>query len=299
MSSRHSVLITAAPSGIGAVDADCFARGDSDAGPVGRDRGRTRAPFQRGIRLTGQGRAHLEDDVRLEERCRERARIVHELHDTLLQGFLGASMLLHQAVEQTPADYPSKPALSSALRLVNQAIDEGRAAIQGIHTASTAPSSLEHAFSNLLGEVATGRCLRLRVFVQGKPWTLNPAIQEQLFLIGREAAMNALRHSQATKIEVEIQYQHDLLRVFVRDNGCGINPETVQRECDSHWGLRGMRERAENISARFAVWSRTGAGTEMCVAIPIDFAKRQPMDGAATDSRRESAGSRAKRATTT
>ena len=56
---------------------------------------------------------------------------------------------------------------------------------------------------------------------------------------------------------------------FVRDNGCGINPEAVQRECDSHWGLRGMRERAEHISARFGIWSRTGAGTEVCVAIPI------------------------------
>ena len=82
-------------------------------------------------------------------------------------------------------------------------------------------------------------------------------------MIGREAAMNALRHSQATKIEVEVRYLRDLLRVFVRDNGCGINPETVQRECDPHWGLRGMRERAENISARFAVCSRTGAGTEV------------------------------------
>ena len=89
------------------------------------------------------------------------------------------------------------------------------------------------------------------------------------------------------------------LMSFVRDNGCGINPEAVQRECDSHWGLRGMRERAENINARFAVWSRTGAGTEVCVAIPIDVTKRQPMDGAATESRRESTGSRAKRAATT
>src|ERR1700722_4440863 len=256
MSSRHSVLNTGAPSGLCAVNADCFARGGSDAGPVGRDRGRTRATFQRGIRLTGQGQVHLEDDIRLEERCRERARIVHELHDTLFQGFLGASMLLHQAAEQTPADSPSKPALSSALRLVNQAIDEGRAAIQGIHTASTAPSSLEHAFSNLLGEVATGRGLRLRGFVQGKPWTLNPAIQEQLFLIGREAIINALRHSEATQIEIEIQYLRDLLRVVVRDNGCGINPEAVRRKSDSHWGLRGMRERAENISARFDIWSR-------------------------------------------
>ena len=56
--------------------------------------------------------------------------------------------------------------------------------------------------------------------------------------------MNALRHSQATKIEVEVQYLRDLLRVFVRDNGCGINPEADQKASDSHWGLRGMRERA-------------------------------------------------------
>jgi signal transduction histidine kinase len=276
MSSRHSVLNTGAPSGLCAVNADCFAKGGPDAGPLGRDRGRTRAAFQRGIRLSGPGQAHLGDDIRQEERCRERARIAHELHDTLFHGFLGASMLLHQAVEQTPADYPSKPALISALRLMNQAIDEGRAAIQGIHTASTAPSSIEQAFSNLLSEVATGRGLRLRVFVHGKPWTLNPTIQEQLFLIGREAAMNALRHSQATKIEVEVQYLRDLLHVFVRDNGRGINPEAVQKEGDSHWGLRGMRERAESIGARFGVWSRIGAGTEVRTAVPVEVAKRKP-----------------------
>src|SRR5262249_12365636 len=114
MSSRHSVLITSAPSRIGAVDADCFARGAADAGPVGRGRRRTKAAFQRGIRPTDQRQRRLEDDIRLEERRRERARIVQELHDTLLQGFLGASMVLDQAVEQTPADSPSKPALSRA-----------------------------------------------------------------------------------------------------------------------------------------------------------------------------------------
>jgi signal transduction histidine kinase len=122
---------------------------------------------------------------------------VHELHDTLMQGFLGASMLLDQAVEQTPADSPSKskPALRRALCLVRRSIDEGRAALRGLQTASPAPSSLEQAFSNLLSEVTTGRGVRLRIFVQGTPRTLNPTIQEQLLLIGREAVMNALRHS--------------------------------------------------------------------------------------------------------
>lgn len=206
----RSIHEAGARSEIGAVDADRVAPGGTDAPLVGGNRGRTRAAFRLWKRMTGPGQANLEDDIRLEERLRERARIAHELHDTLFQGFFAASMLLHQAVEQTPADYPSKPALSSALRIVHQAIDEGRAAILGVHTDSPAPSSLEQAFSNLLSEVTTGRGPRLRVFVQGKPWTLNPAVQEQLFLIGREAVINALRHSQATTIEVEVQYLRDL-----------------------------------------------------------------------------------------
>jgi signal transduction histidine kinase len=295
----RSIHEASARSETSAVDADCFAHDGTDAPLAGGTRGRTRAALRLWKRMIGKGQANPEDGIRRGESFSERARIANELHDTLFQGFFGASMLLHQAVDQTSADYPSKPALSSALRMVNQTIDERREAIQGIHMASTAPSNLEHTFSKLLAEVAIGRGLRLRVLVLGKPWTLNPAIQEQLFLIGQEAAMNALRHSQATEIEVEIQYQRDLLRVFVRDNGCGINPEAVQKECDSHWGLRGMRERAEHISARFGIWSRTGAGTEVCVAIPIDLAKRQPMNAAATDWGRESAGSGPKSAATT
>ena len=274
MSSRHSVLITGAPSGMGALYTDSFARGGSDAGLRGRRR--TGAAFQRAIRSAGHGPAHLEADIRLQERCRERARIVHELHDTLLQGFLGASMLLGQAVEQTPPDSPSKPALSTALRLIRRAIDEGRAAIRGIHTASPAPSSLEQAFSNLVSEVTTGRGMRFRVFVQGEPRALDPSIQEQIFLIGREAVMNALRHSQATQIEIEVQYLRNLLRVSICDNGCGIEPEAVQKAGDSHWGLRGMRQRAENIDAQFDIWSRPGAGTEVRAAVRLGGCQLNP-----------------------
>ena len=224
------------------------------------------------LRLTGRRQAGLEVDIRLEERRRERERIVHELHDTLLQGFLGASMLLHQAEAQTPADAPSKPALGRALRLVRQAIDEGRAAMRGIQTSSPAPASLEQALSNLLEEGTPGQDVRLQLFIQGKPWPLNPAIQEQVFLIGREAVMNALRHSNATNIEVELQYTRCLLRLVIRDNGCGIDPNAVQGRRDSHWGLCGMRERAKNIDAQFEIWSRRGNGTEVHVRLPSRFA---------------------------
>ena len=270
MSSKHSVLIAGVPSGIGGVHADGFTRCGPVAVPKPLARMQPKTAVQKPCRPAGQRKPLPDGDIRPEDYCRERARIVHELHDTLFQGFIGASMLLGQAVEQTPADSPLKPALSRALRLVRRAVDEGRAVIQGIHTGSPAPSSLEEAFSKLLSEVTTGRGLRLRIILHGEPQTLNPAIQEQLFLIGREAIVNALRHSEGTKIEVEVQYLRDLLRLFVRDNGCGINPEAVQKASDSHWGLRGMRERAESIGARFGIWSRTGAGTEVRVAVRLN-----------------------------
>ena len=269
MSTSYSALISSAPSGMGAARDDCFAGRGSDALTITRGRARTGAGFERQFRLTGQVQAQIENDMRLEER----ARMVHELHDTLFQGFVGASMLLDQAVEQTPADSPSKPALIRARVLVRRSIDEGRKAMRGLSTASTAHAGLEEAFSNLLGEVALGQGVQLRIFVQGRTRALIPTIQEQLFLIGREAVMNALRHSGATNIEVEIQYLPDLLCVLIRDNGCGIKLESVQKAGDSHWGLRGMRQRAENVGAQFEVWSKIGAGTEVRVAAPVNVRK--------------------------
>jgi len=272
MSTRHSALISGAPFGMGAAHADCFANRGYDAVEATPGRTRTRAAFQRRFRPTKHARAQFENDIRLEERREERARMAHELHDTLFQGFVGASMLLDQAVEQTPADSPSKPALSRALVLVRRAIDEGRKTMRGLPRASHAPVSLEEAFSKLLEEVTPGQGAQLQIFVQGRTRALNPAIQEQLFLIGREAVMNALRHSEATNIEVEIHYLRDLLCVLVRDNGCGIKPEAVQKESDSHWGLSGMRQRAKDIGAQFDVWSQIRSGTEVRVAVPVDGA---------------------------
>jgi signal transduction histidine kinase len=162
-------------------------------------------------------------------------------------------------------DSCSKPTLARILHL-------GRAAIRGIHTAIPLPVSLEKAFSDLLHEVTPKRGIRLRIFIEGKRQALRPATQEQLFLIGREAVVNALRHSKATTIEVEVQYLRCSVRVFVRDNGSGINSDVVQKESDSYWGLREMRHRADTIGAQFEIWSRPGAGTEVRISVPFKVA---------------------------
>jgi signal transduction histidine kinase len=208
-------------------------------------------------------------NLRLEERRSERARIARELHDTLFQGFLGASLVLHSAVEEMPADSPSKPSLNHALNVMRRVIDEGRHALKGLRSSGMASTSLEQALSSV-GEEYTPSGARFRMLVMGEPKALKPAIQEQIYLIVREALLNALRHSEATSIEAEVEYQRHQLRVVVRDNGRGIDQQVLRSQQDSHWGLLGMRERARSIGAQLRIWSRRGAGTEVEISIAAD-----------------------------
>ena len=80
--------------------------------------------------------------------------------------------------------------------------------------------------------------------------------------------INAFRHSEAGRIEVEIKYASRSLRIMVRDNGRGVDPEVLQTGREGHWGLSNMRERAEKIGAKFSVLSRAGAGTEVELSVP-------------------------------
>jgi len=215
-------------------------------------------------------RVHRDDTelrLRLDERRWERERVARDLHDTLLQGFLGVSLQLQAAVEQVPANSPSKAPLDHAMVQMQHVINEARDILLGLRSSSITTMSLEHSFSCLRDEFAAGGALRFRVFVTGQPKALTPAIQEQIYLIGREALINAFRHSQATSIEAEVEYLPRRLRILVRDNGRGISPETVQSGRHAHWGLLGMRERAAGIGAQLRIWSRPGCGTEVEISI--------------------------------
>jgi signal transduction histidine kinase len=214
-----------------------------------------------------QEQSNRELNLRLEERRKERARIARDLHDTLFQGFLGASMVLQTAVEGMPADSPSKPLLSRALSLMRRVIDEGRQTVQGLRSFEGTSGSLEQALAGLGNELIVDG-VPLQISVTGHPKALNPPIQEQVYLIAREALVNALRHAEATRIEVEIEYLPSKLRVVVRDNGTGMDPEVLRSGRDSHWGLLGMRERARNIGAKLEIWTREGAGTEVEISVP-------------------------------
>jgi len=232
---------------------------------------RTAGRMQRRPRQSDHQQLSRELELRLEERRNERQRIARELHDSLFQGFLSASLLLQGAVEQTPADSPTKPSLSRALRLMYRVINEGRVALQDLRTSASVSPTLEEALHELWDELMPGG-VQFRILVEGQPKALAPKIQEQIYLIGWEAVLNALRHSGAAAIEAEVAYSPRRVRLIVRDNGCGIDPQVVRSGRELHWGFPGMRERAASVGAKLRIWSRLGGGTEVEVSVPIHTA---------------------------
>jgi signal transduction histidine kinase/ligand-binding sensor domain-containing protein len=212
--------------------------------------------------------------MRFEERLAERTRIAQELHDTLLQGLLSASMQLHVAVDEVTPESPAKARLGGILELMGRVIDEGRNAVRGLRSAEHDFDDLEQSFSRVRHELGIGDGVAFRVIGEGQARPLNPLIRDDVYRIGREALVNAFRHSGATRIEVGVECGRRQLRVLVRDDGSGIDAEVLRGGRDGHWGLSGMRERAERIGGRLRVWSRPGAGTEIELSVPGHVAFR-------------------------
>jgi signal transduction histidine kinase/ligand-binding sensor domain-containing protein len=217
-------------------------------------------------------------NVRLDERVSERTRIARELHDTLLQSFQGV-ILRFQAARNL---LPGKPleadkALEAAIDRAASAITEGRDAVQALRSQNRIGCDILQAISSLAEELAGQLTARsdqpvapeFRLTVEGTRRTLRIAIRDDLYRIVAEALTNAFHHANARHIEVEIRYDARQLRLRIRDDGIGMDPELpktgVRR---GHWGVQGMRERARGLGAHLELWSQTGVGTEVEVLVP-------------------------------
>jgi ligand-binding sensor domain-containing protein/two-component sensor histidine kinase len=205
------------------------------------------------------------------ERLAERTRIAQELHDTLLQGFLSASMQAHVATDRLPEDSQVKPAFQRTLQLMDQVIEEGRNAVRGLRSSASVSLDLEQAFARIQDEIPAsqdGGQIAFRIVVEGHQRALRPLLRDEVYRVGREAIVNAFRHSQAKRIEVELKYSPAGLHLIVRDDGRGIDSEILSKGRDGHFGLSSMRERADRIGAHLHLWSSASAGTEIELSVP-------------------------------
>lgn len=210
--------------------------------------------------------------IRYEERLAERTRVAQELHDTLLQGIISASMQLHVALDQLPSGSPAQPALNRVLQLMGQVIEEGRNTVRGLRSSTEGGDDLQQAFLRIGQEFGPDAQVELRVMNQGNPQPLHAAIRDELYSIGREALVNAFRHAHATTIDVILEYATHHMRILVRDDGRGIDSQVLQSGREGHWGLSGMRERTERIGAQLKIWSRIDGGTEVELRVPARVA---------------------------
>jgi len=215
---------------------------------------------------------------RMEERLAERTRIAQDLHDTVLQGLLSVSMQMAVANTKLPDSQPVKRDFANLLASLRQVAEESRNAVRGLRKLTARPETLADALTRIPEDLTTDPKTRLRIHVEGEPRALRPYVQEEVYLISREAIANALRHARATEIDVLIRYSGGGLGVSIRDNGVGIGSEVAVEGRLGHFGLRGMRERAARIGAELRLASALGGGTsvEFSVATSVAFERPAP-----------------------
>jgi signal transduction histidine kinase len=220
-------------------------------------------------------------EQRMEDRLSERTRIARELHDSLLQGFQGLMFRL-QAVRQLLPVRPGDAAqfLDSALQAGDQAINEGREAVQNLRSAVDGHdlcNSLRALGAEVLVELAAQSKPEYNVVVEGQPRALAPAVRDDIYRIVREAVRNAYQHAKAHHIETEVVFGEVDLRLRVRDDGIGVDPQILARgRREGHWGLQGIRERSDSVGGHLNVWSEKNAGTEIELRIAAGVAYAKP-----------------------
>ena len=199
----------------------------------------------------------------------ERNRMAREIHDTLAQTFTGilaqvgaANQVLSDDLEATQAH------LDLIKELARTGLSEARRSVIALRPQLLEDGSLQSALHRLVTQIrAAATDTTLCYEVKGAVYSLPIEVESNLLRIGQEALTNAIRHANADEIRVELVYEHDQIRLRVKDNGQGFGVGSIPSS--NGFGLLGMSERAERIGAQLTIGSQPGQGTEIVVVIGV------------------------------
>jgi signal transduction histidine kinase/ligand-binding sensor domain-containing protein len=205
-------------------------------------------------------------------RIAERERIARELHDTLLQGCQGLLLKFQSIANRFAPGDEIRRTMEDALSQADAVLAEGRSRVRELRNSRTAgdlAQSLVDAASSIIGCNSPS----FRLTVEGEPRALNALVGEEIQRIFEEAIRNVVKHAHADTITAHLTYGHQSLRLSVQDNGMGIaQSKLIGGSHDEHFGLVGMRERAERIGGKLEVNSREGHGAEVLMLAPARVA---------------------------
>jgi signal transduction histidine kinase/ligand-binding sensor domain-containing protein len=218
-------------------------------------------------------------NARFEERAAERNRLACELHDTVLQTIQAVKMI----ADNTRLDHSADPAhLREAIDRISewlsQAAMEARAALNALRTSAIQTNDLKQAFERTAEAFHVSSRMSFVLSVNGSARDLHPIVRDEIYRVGSEAIRNACLHSNAARLEVHLSYRRDFT-LRVRDNGTGMDAEVAKSGKPGHFGLTGMRERANRIQGTLRLTSRSGDGTEIELTVPGNVAFRADGNG--------------------
>jgi len=215
--------------------------------------------------------------AQFETRVADRARIAEELHDTLIQDLAALSLQAEIVDDQLPHEPDAaKQTLETMRTRMHRVVSDGRRGMTELHVGTAASEDLPDALSRAAQELCGPNGPSFHIVVQGEPRSLHPLVGDEVYRIAREAMANAFRHAAARRIDVEVLFATDELRVRVHDDGHGVSDEVIEAGRPGHFGLQGMRKRAKNIGATVKVWSRADVGTEVALIVPGRSAFQRP-----------------------
>ena len=220
----------------------------------------------------------IRQKVQRETILEERTRIAREFHDTLEQALVGIGMQLDAAANMlSVASVPREPLqiLCMARSMIRHSHDEARRSVWNLRTWALEQGDLPTALSEMKRHVKNGSPVQIGLEISGNPRPLPSRIESHLLRIGQEATTNAVKHAQATIIRLELRYQPQSVQLSIQDDGLGFDAEKATSSEAGHFGLLGMRERAEKIGGTITVLSTPGSGTRINVTVPLSTATIQ------------------------
>jgi signal transduction histidine kinase len=134
------------------------------------------------------------------------------------------------------------------------------------------PAALDELVQPLIA--ATGAA-QISLKLEGTPRRLAGIMEHHLLRMGQEAIANAVRHAQASRIEVRVRYDEREVVLEVKDDGRGFDPSEALATAAGHFGLLGLRERANKLQGRLRIESKSGAGTLISVTVPTEGYSRK------------------------
>ncbi len=199
----------------------------------------------------------------------ERNRLARDLHDTIAQELNAVSMQMELAKNsaKTGTIEDVMPHLVTAHGIVRGCLAEARESIWDMRSHILEKTDLLGALRSVAEQMSAGQGCTIRARASGQTRRLAPMIENHLLRIGQEAVSNALKHAQARTIDLEINFEPARVCLLVRDDGRGFDP-TAER-AGGHFGLRGMKERVEQMHGALNIRRGDSGGTCVEVAVSI------------------------------